>query len=108
MKTCLNTRLSENDSGKLVSVLDLPGDILIVPQATLGGRVKGKVMQYHSNLDKVTGHQWYEQFTEMCRKAMDNSDLCKENNCVIHYGTYGNRQVLQLDTNGPYTHIFEF
>jgi hypothetical protein len=26
----------------------------------------------------------------------------------VAHGTYGNRQVLKLDTNGPYTHLIEF
>ena len=27
---------------------------------------------------------------------------------VLISGTYGNRQVLSIQTNGPYTHIFDF
>lgn len=35
----MNLRLSQNDDGQLVTIVDLPGDILIVPQACLGGKV---------------------------------------------------------------------
>ncbi|KAM5176955.1 D-aminoacyl-tRNA deacylase 2 isoform 1-T1 [Callospermophilus lateralis] len=55
VNTLLNVKLSETENGKHVSVLDLPGDILIIPQATLGGRVKGRNMQYHSNCGKEEG-----------------------------------------------------
>ena len=108
VKSVLTARLSETDGGRLVSVLDLPGDVLIVPQATLGGRLKGKAMQYHNNVDKATGLQLYTEFTELCKSTVHCNPASKEKNCVVKCGTYGNRQVLQIDTNGPYTHILEF
>ncbi|XP_023587252.1 D-aminoacyl-tRNA deacylase 2 isoform X3 [Trichechus manatus latirostris] len=55
VNTLLNVKLSETENGKHTSVLDLPGDILIIPQATLGGKVKGRNMQYHSNSGKEEG-----------------------------------------------------
>ncbi|XP_074852981.1 D-aminoacyl-tRNA deacylase 2 isoform X4 [Carettochelys insculpta] len=36
VNTLLNVKLSETESGKYVSILDLPGNLLIIPQATLG------------------------------------------------------------------------
>ena len=108
VKAVLNTRLSEPDSGKHVSVLDLPGDVLIIPQATLGGRLKGKMMQYHSNIDKETGLQLYTNFTQACVDTVAQNPKSLEQGCTVRYGTYGNRQVLTLDTNGPYTHQLEF
>lgn len=104
----LNIKLCETDTGKYVSVLDLPGNVLIVPQATLGGKVKGKVMQYHGNIGKEVGQQLYAQFVSQCEKEMAASTKCCEAGVVVRHGTYGNRQVLKLDTNGPYTHLMEF
>ena len=106
-KQALTCRLSRNDSGRLVSVLDLPGDVLIVPQATLGGKLKGKAMQYHNNIDKDKGLELYEHFVETCRRLLDESACAKERGCVVRCGTYGNLQVLQLNTNGPFTHVLE-
>ncbi|XP_028294227.1 D-aminoacyl-tRNA deacylase 2-like isoform X2 [Gouania willdenowi] len=100
----LNIRLCESDSGKLVSVLELPGNLLIVPQATLGGKVKGRAMQYHANIGKEDGLRLYNGFTDLCEKEMKSAVATLE----VQHGTYGNRQVLQLDTNGPYTHLMEF
>ncbi|XP_077320943.1 D-aminoacyl-tRNA deacylase 2 isoform X3 [Lithobates pipiens] len=70
VNSVLNVKLSETDTGKRVSVIELPGDILIVPQATLGGKSKGRCMQYHSNADKELGDiilsqyfPWIGQYT---------------------------------------------
>lgn len=101
-------KLSETENGKLVSILDLPGNVLIIPQATLGGRVKGRNMQYHSNSGKEDGLELYSQFVALCEKELAANSKCAEAGVVVKHGTYGNRQVLKLDTNGPYTHLIEF
>ncbi|KAM5242541.1 D-aminoacyl-tRNA deacylase 2 [Hipposideros larvatus] len=108
VNTLLNVKLSETENGKHVSILDLPGNILIIPQATLGGKVKGRNMQYHSNSGKEEGLQLYTQFVTLCEKELAANDKCAEAGVVVAHGTYGNRQVLKLDTNGPYTHLIEF
>lgn len=107
VNTLLNMKLCETESGKYTSVLALPGSILIVPQATLGGKPKGKGMQYHGNIGKDEGLKLYDSFVSLCQSelsACKNSDTVTE----VKHGTYGNRQVLKLDTNGPYTHLMEF
>ncbi|KAL3049758.1 hypothetical protein OYC64_009084 [Pagothenia borchgrevinki] len=102
VSSLLNLRLCESDSGKMVSVLDLPGSVLIVPQATLGGKVKGRAMQYHNNIGKEDGKRLYEAFVSLCEKEVTSEEV------TVKHGTYGNRQVLNMDTNGPYTHLMEF
>ncbi|NXR40591.1 DTD2 deacylase, partial [Zosterops hypoxanthus] len=106
--TLLNVKLSENENGEFVSVLDLPGDVLIIPQATLGGKPKGRRMQYHANIDKEKGFELYSQFVTLCEKELAANAKCMEASVLVKHGTYGNRQVLKLDTNGPYTHLMEF
>ncbi|NXU55736.1 DTD2 deacylase, partial [Turnix velox] len=108
VNTLLNVKLSEKESGEYVSVLDLPGDVLIIPQATLGGKLKGKKMQYHSNIEKEKGLELYSQFVTLCEKELASNAKCVEAGVLLKHGTYGNRQVLKLDTNGPYTHLIEF
>ena len=108
MKAALTACLSESDTGKLVSVLDLPGDVLIIPQATLGGNLKGKRMQYHRNINKEDGYNLYSKFAKLCHLYVTAAPKCKEQQKVVRYGTYGNRQVFSAQTNGPYTHILEF
>ncbi|XP_053331360.1 D-aminoacyl-tRNA deacylase 2 [Spea bombifrons] len=104
----LNVKLSETDTGKYVSIKDLPGDVLVVPQATLGGKTKGRCMQYHSNAGKEQGMELYAQFIVQCQQELGAHPTWTEAGAVLHHGTYGNRQVLQLNTNGPYTHLLEF
>lgn len=108
VNTLLNVKVSETENGKHVSILDLPGNILIIPQATLGGKVKGRNMQYHSNSGKEEGLELYSQFVTLCEKELAANSKCAEAGVVVKHGTYGNRQVLKLDTNGPYTHLIEF
>ncbi|XP_006890039.1 PREDICTED: probable D-tyrosyl-tRNA(Tyr) deacylase 2 [Elephantulus edwardii] len=108
VNTLLNVKLSETENGKHVSILDLPGDVLIIPQATLGGKAKGRSMQYHSNSGKEEGLELYSQFVTLCEKELAANSKCAEAGVVVRHGTYGHRQVLKLDTNGPYTHLMEF
>ncbi|XP_064004588.1 D-aminoacyl-tRNA deacylase 2 isoform X2 [Pogoniulus pusillus] len=84
------------------------GDVLIIPQATLGGKPKGRKMQYHANIEKEKGLELYSQFVTLCEKELAGNARCMEAGVLVKHGTYGNRQVLKLDTNGPYTHLIEF
>ncbi|KAJ7344921.1 hypothetical protein JRQ81_000871 [Phrynocephalus forsythii] len=108
VNTLMNVKLSENEDGKYVSVLDLPGSLLIIPQATLGGRLKGRSMQYHANIEKDSGMELYSQFVFHCERELSANAKCFEAGAVVRHGTYGNRQVLKVDTNGPFTHMIEF
>ncbi|CAF87595.1 unnamed protein product, partial [Tetraodon nigroviridis] len=63
--TLLNLRLCEADSGKLSSLLEFPGSLLIVPQATLGGEAKGRAMQYHTNISKEDGLRLHSAFVSL-------------------------------------------
>ncbi|GAA6227426.1 probable D-tyrosyl-tRNA(Tyr) deacylase 2 [Lates japonicus] len=108
VSTLLNVRLCESDSGKMVSVLELPGSLLIVPQATLGGKAKGRAMQYHNNISKEDGLRLYGAFVSLCEKELAAAASAAASEVTVKHGTYGNRQVLKLDTNGPYTHLMEF
>ncbi|XP_067142199.1 D-aminoacyl-tRNA deacylase 2-like [Centruroides vittatus] len=99
--TALSVKLCETEDRGMVSIVDLPGDILIVPQACLGGRLKGKSFQYHRIINKSEGFELYEVFIKKCKELVAEK-------INVKYGTYGNRQVLNMETNGPYTHIIDF
>lgn len=101
-KNVANVRLSENEAGRRVSICDIQGDILIVPQATLGGKLKGKIMQYHMNIEKGFGEALYHKFCKQLRSSVE-----KVSSGNVKCGVYGARQVLSMDTNGPFTHIIE-
>ncbi|CAF1150634.1 unnamed protein product [Rotaria magnacalcarata] len=95
-------RLCESENG-LKTIVDLPGDLLIIPQATLGGRLNGHRFQYHSNINKDAGLEFYDKFVAILR------ELCSQNkDNIIHAGSYGIRQIYSCETNGPAMHIIEF
>ncbi|CAD5121249.1 DgyrCDS9781 [Dimorphilus gyrociliatus] len=102
-RSVLQAKLSENyeSGGKLQNILQINGDVLIIPQATLGGKLKGKSMQYHTNLSKTEGLDVYNKFIDICKKLIQENKA----NSVVQNGTYGNRQVLNIQTNGPFTHF---
>ena len=107
----LEVKLSEHndDPSKLTSVLDLPGDILIVPQACLGGKHKGKAFQYHNNINKVRGEELYVKFVELCRVKTSSKQMVKwTEKCKLVNGMYGIKQIYSTVTNGPFMHIIEF
>uniref|UniRef100_H3C552 D-aminoacyl-tRNA deacylase n=1 Tax=Tetraodon nigroviridis TaxID=99883 RepID=H3C552_TETNG len=93
---------AKHDSGKLSSLLELPGSLLIVPQATLGGEARGRDVQYHTDISKEDGLRLHSAFV-----SLRQQEVAKAGPTVRH-GSYGNRQVLSLDTNGPFTHPMEF
>ena len=90
-----------------MSIVDLPGDVLIVPQATLGGKMKGKMCQYHNNVDKDKGKDLYDYFLKILEQTLNSNVKWFENGCKVKSGTYGIRQVYTTQTNGPYMHIVE-
>jgi len=110
VRSLLDVKLSYCDERKKrCSILELPGDILIVPQATLGGKMKGKVVQYHGNIEKCAGKELYHQFVKRIKEEIERKQVdVEKNQSQVKHGTYGNLQVLSMETNGPYTHIIDF
>lgn len=84
--------------------------ILYQKLATLGGKMKGRSVQYHSNISKDEGRIFYDKFTALCEDAvLANSESSSDSPPKrVRHGTYGNRQVLSVETNGPFTHVFDF
>lgn len=79
-----------------------------MPQATLGGKMKGKMFQYHNNVSKDLGFELYNKFVDLMRKSAKQNEKWSKINCKIENGTYGIRQVYSTETNGPYLHLIEF
>ena len=40
--------------------------VIMIFQATLGGKMKGRSVQYHSNISKDEGRVFYEKFITLC------------------------------------------
>lgn len=107
----MNVKLSEPNSAsgdnnaKRKSVVDCNFDLLIIPQATLGGKLKGTAAQYHGLVSKDLGSDLYHSFVSAIREFKDPK---KSWAGKVECGIYGARQILKMDTNGPFTHLFEF
>jgi len=99
MKVLVEGRIVQSNEGKFVSLSeDKSNNLLLVPQATLGGKLKGKSLQYHNNVKKEYGSELYEELVARCSLIKD---------CNVQSGVYGNLQVLEMKTQGPHTHVFD-
>ena len=88
-------------------------DILIVPQFSLGGKMKsGKAgSQYHRSAKPNVAKELYKTFCDglVSRNESNqrNTKKCKNLRVNIHCGIFGNRQGLKVETHGPFTHCFD-
>ena len=74
-------------------------EMLVVPQATLGGRLKGSSVQYHGNVKVEDGAKLYDVFCAGLAEKLGEGRLKR--------GRFGARQILSTVTSGPYSHTFD-
>jgi D-Tyr-tRNAtyr deacylase len=115
-----------NARPKPISLLDdATINLMIVPQASIAGRIKGKVAQYHAQCAKDQAQDLYTLFISSLRKILlpvvaegildQNGEviLGDEEEKKINLprkvlnGSYGNIQALNLDSPGPMTHVLD-
>ena len=106
----------ESEGAKRVSVTETGGDILVIPQATLGqqrsfvttltthsvplgGKLKGSSVQYHQNIKAGEGETLYRQFCQGLSEGGGGGE--------VRTGVYGARQRVNMQTNGPFSHVFD-
>ena len=70
-------------------------------QATLGGKLKGNSVQYHNNIKPNEGETLYNLF---CDELTGQSEGVGGE---VKRGIWGARQVVSMETNGPYSHMFD-
>lgn len=115
---------------KPVALAESDCDVLVVPQATMAGKPKGKVVQYHGQAPKDDALALYGRFCSQLRACLvpaEHQSVAVDANGEaapatatpaeasdspsqlrkVSYGTYGNRQGLEMSSPGPFTHIFE-
>lgn len=111
-----STAASNNERPKPLSLLECPeANVMIIPQATLAGKLKAKTVQYHGQCDKKDAEGHFYDFCRLVRSALQVSDEVDQNGVAIGVagprivlnGTFGNRQGLDMSSAGPFTHIFE-
>lgn len=103
-KSLLMAKIDTNAEGRPASVLDMGGDVLVVPQASLSGKLKGNTPQYHAQVAKEKGLELYTAFITI----LNEEAVAAGKVITIKAGVYGNRQALSTESDGPYTHMFEF
>ena len=100
---------------KRMSVLEGRGDVLVVPQFTLGAKLKGNnSLQYHGNVDKADGERLFKAFCAALEALVEEDDPKEVPQGSqgslrprVVGGVYGARQRLAMDTDGPYTHTLQ-
>jgi len=90
---------------KKISVQEAKGSILIIPQASLLGKLKQKKVQYHGLIDKDAGLQLYKVLVDLFTTVVGKQEA---DSTKVVAGVYGNRQGLKMDSSGPNTHQFDF
>lgn len=99
----INARLFRSKTGRgCMSVCEVQGDILIVPQSTIGGKLKGKSFQYHLNIEKADGMPLYHKLCQQVRSSVE-----KIYGGNVKCGMYGTKELLTIESNGPFTHMIE-
>ncbi|KAF0690265.1 Aste57867_18339 [Aphanomyces stellatus] len=118
VKALLNMRLLPTATSKNQSICEAcvdsisPVHLLVIPQAALTSKLqRGKNIQYHAQLSKEDGAEAiYDEFVRLLHVL--SSDILAglhvvEGGLVIKHGTFGNRQALEFESEGPFTHMFE-
>jgi D-Tyr-tRNAtyr deacylase len=85
-------------------------DVLIVPQATMSGKLRKGQPQYHAQVAKDAGALLYERVWREFEKQLAeiNATRAAEHHGKVLHGTYGNRQALKFASSGPNTHLFDW
>ena len=101
LKVVTSVKLTELKEGeKRVALTSATSsEVLVVPQATLGGRLKGNSVQYHGNVKVEDGARLYDMFCSGLAEKLGGERVKR--------GRYGARQILSTITNGPYSHTFD-
>ena len=95
----LNLRFWESDiKGFDLSVQDIKGEIMIVSQFTLFGKVSGNKPDFSSAMNYDCAKKNYEKFLQV---------LKKKTNLNIQTGEFGAMMNIELINNGPVTIILD-
>uniref|UniRef100_A0AAR2LC30 D-aminoacyl-tRNA deacylase n=1 Tax=Pygocentrus nattereri TaxID=42514 RepID=A0AAR2LC30_PYGNA len=108
VNSLLNAKFFPTSNGRHLSILEVPGSVLIVPQDTMTGVMKGSRVQHHDSVERWKGLHLYKRFVSLCEKEVAASTKCSEAGAVVRHGVYGNMQAIYLNSSGPLTHVIEF
>uniref|UniRef100_A0A1A7XXA4 THAP domain-containing protein 1 n=1 Tax=Iconisemion striatum TaxID=60296 RepID=A0A1A7XXA4_9TELE len=93
----------------IVSVLDLPGSVLLVPQDSLVGEpLPNRKMQYKGGCELWLGAQLFSNLASACRQLMSTSTKCSRAGTKVEHGIYGQKQELVLNSLDPMSLLLDF
>lgn len=105
----MTTRFFRKDTGHCVSVLDLPGSVLLIPQDSLIGEpVPKRKIQYKGGCELWWGAQLFSNLVTACRELMADSAKCTKAGVTVEHGVYGQKQEVALSSVEPLTLLLEF
>ena len=101
VKAVTSVKLTEVKEGekRVALTSSASSEVLVVPQATLGGRLKGNSVQYHGNVKVEDGARLYDIFCAALAEKLGEARVKR--------GRFGARQILSTVTSGPYSHTFD-
>ncbi|KAG7219870.1 hypothetical protein INR49_018803 [Caranx melampygus] len=105
----MTTKLFRRATGRSVSVLDLPGSVLFIPQDSLLGEPAAKRrVQYKGGCEPWQGAQLLSNLASACRELMAASVKCVKSGVKVEQGVYGQKQEVVLNSAEPLTLLLEF
>eukprot|EP00064_Thunnus_orientalis_P025525 superscaffoldBa00013116_g25910 len=105
----MTTKFFRKDSGHTVSILDLPGSVLLIPQdSLLGEPVSKRRMQFKGGCELWWGAQLFSNLVSACREFMSGSAKCTKAGVKVEQGVYGQKQEIALNSLEPLTILLEF
>uniref|UniRef100_A0A673BFG6 D-aminoacyl-tRNA deacylase n=2 Tax=Sphaeramia orbicularis TaxID=375764 RepID=A0A673BFG6_9TELE len=107
--TLMTTKFFRQGTASPVSVLDLPGSVLLVPQESLQAEPgPRRRMRYEGGCEPWWAAQLFTGLVSACRDLMKASQKCTRAGVKVEEGVYGQRQEMVLNSVDPLTHLLEF
>ncbi|KAM4541851.1 uncharacterized protein PAE49_018711 isoform 2-T2 [Odontesthes bonariensis] len=105
----MSIKLFRKDSGHSVSLLDLPGSVLFVPQdSLLGEPLPNRRIQYTGGCEQWWGAQLFSNLVSACRELTAGSAKCTKAGVKVEQGVYGQKQEIVLNSLEPLSLLLEF
>lgn len=105
----MSTKLFRKDSRHLVSVLDRPASVLLVPQDSLVGEpTSGRRLRFRDGCELWWGAQLFSGLAATCRELAAASAKCVRAGVKVEQGVYGQKQEVVLNSAEPQTLLLEF
>ncbi|XP_072292285.1 D-aminoacyl-tRNA deacylase 2 [Eucyclogobius newberryi] len=102
----MNTRFFRSSLRRQLSVMDVPGGVLLVPQDSLGSRPGPRRSMQSGGVSEA----WLGKrlFTSLVRHCGELLRARATEGGAVEQGLYGQRQEMEITTTEPMSHVLEF